>query len=112
MVSVAMTARHFAEIGFLITHTNRRNGFAIESVAVMSRHAFSCLEVHRLTAVTQPENFVAALVLERCGFQREGILRDAHFNGRTFCDLAIYSRISGDPDPTPSLRALSGAKSR
>jgi [ribosomal protein S5]-alanine N-acetyltransferase len=38
-------------------------------------HAFDVLRLHRIEAAAQPENIGSVRLLERCGFEREGLAR-------------------------------------
>jgi ribosomal-protein-alanine N-acetyltransferase len=48
-------------------------GLMTESVALMVRHSFRELKLHRLEANVQPENAPSIAVLQRNGFRNEGI---------------------------------------
>jgi [ribosomal protein S5]-alanine N-acetyltransferase len=47
-------------------------GFMTEAVALVLRHAFVNLKLHRVEANVQPENLASIAVLQRCGFTKEG----------------------------------------
>lgn len=51
------------------------NGFMTEAVALVLRHAFKNLKLHRVEANVQPENLPSIAVLRRCGFTKEGFSR-------------------------------------
>ncbi|WP_182874199.1 GNAT family N-acetyltransferase [Microbispora sp. H10670] len=49
-----------------------RQGYMSEAVALAVRHAFGCLNLHRVEADIQPDNFVSRRLIERLGFRKEG----------------------------------------
>ncbi|MFI7028967.1 GNAT family N-acetyltransferase [Microbispora rosea] len=53
-----------------------RQGYMSIAVALAVRHAFECLDLHRVEADIQPENIVSKKLVERLGFRREGFSPD------------------------------------
>jgi RimJ/RimL family protein N-acetyltransferase len=49
--------------------------------------------VHLLCAYTEVDNAVEQRVLEKCGFRREGVLRQAGFRGGQWRDVAVYALL-------------------
>ena len=47
-----------------------------EAVALVLKHAFSNLKLHRVEANVQPHNTLSINVLKRCGFMKEGFSRN------------------------------------
>lgn len=64
------------EIGYVLRRDCWGQGFMAEAVQGMCAFVFDALALHRLTAITDPQNIASARVLEKCGFQLEGCLRD------------------------------------
>ncbi|HSJ15043.1 MAG TPA: GNAT family N-acetyltransferase [Longimicrobiales bacterium] len=60
------------EIGYSIVPGYRRQGYATEAAAGLTRHAFETPEVARVVAETLPELTASIAVLERCGFRFGG----------------------------------------
>lgn len=53
--------------------------------------------VHRIQAYVQPENYRGKLVLERCGFVREGTIREGFlWPDKGIVDLSLYSLLPTD----------------
>jgi RimJ/RimL family protein N-acetyltransferase len=62
---------------------DRGRGYGTEAVTLLLRHAFADLDLHRVTLDVFATNAPAIAVYERCGFVREGVLREAvYLNGR------------------------------
>jgi [ribosomal protein S5]-alanine N-acetyltransferase len=63
------------EIGYLLAAEARGRGFATRAVSVLVDWALRELTMDRVQALVDPDNPRWAAVLERLGFQREGLLR-------------------------------------
>jgi RimJ/RimL family protein N-acetyltransferase len=66
----------FGEVGFLLGPEARGRGIATQSMRLLLVYAFETLGMRRVQALAHPQNSASAEVLERLGFQREGLLRD------------------------------------
>lgn len=58
----------------------------------MTRFGFEELELHRIQALVLPENPASLRVLEKAGFQKEGLLKKYPF-GREFHDAVILAAV-------------------
>ena len=65
------------------------------AVALITRHALA-QGFRRLEIKAAPTNPASCRVAQRCGYTREGILRDAEYRRGQFNDLAVYSRLATD----------------
>jgi RimJ/RimL family protein N-acetyltransferase len=63
------------EVGFLLAEEARGRGLATRAVALLVDWSFRALEMARIQGLVHPDNPRSARVLERLGFQREGLLR-------------------------------------
>jgi ribosomal-protein-alanine N-acetyltransferase len=66
----------FGEVGFLLGPEARGRGIAIRSMRLLLAYALEALGMRRVQALAHPQNPASVKVLERLGFQREGLLRD------------------------------------
>lgn len=66
------------EIGFAIGKQHWGQGIASEAVARLIALAFEELKLHRLEADVDPRNENSLRLLDRQGFQREGLLRERY----------------------------------
>ena len=71
-------------------------GYGSEAIDLMVAHAFGVLGLHKVVSTPFALNTRMIRCLERCGFEREGLLRDALRSGNHYIDVAIMGRI--DPD--------------
>lgn len=73
------TRHHRAEIGYAIfDEADRQHGFLREAFPTLIRFGFETMQLVRMEATLSPENMASLKVLERAGFQQEGIMR-GHF---------------------------------
>jgi len=79
------------EIGFQIWNPKERSkGYATEAVKLLVEYLFLTKNIQRIQATTHVSNKPAQRVLEKCGFTREGQLREALFTNGEFHDFYIY----------------------
>jgi RimJ/RimL family protein N-acetyltransferase len=82
--------RRTAEIGYWLTESQWGRGIITEAVRALVPVAFTRYDIVRLQAVVFAENTASMRVLEKCGFTREAVHRQAVTkNGRTM-DEVIY----------------------
>jgi ribosomal-protein-alanine N-acetyltransferase len=62
-------------LGFSIAHDREGQGLMRECLAAAIRYVFAELGLHRVMANYRPENRRSARLLDRLGFEREGIAR-------------------------------------
>ena len=62
-------------LGYWIDREAAGRGMASLAVALVCDHAFSAVGLHRVQADIRPENEPSRRLVERLGFQREGLLR-------------------------------------
>ena len=87
----------YPEIGYGIANVDERGkGYAQEAVELLINYLFDGYPCERLTAFTDIENVPSQKVLEKLGFQREGILRRVTFRDGRWCDMAMYGLIRSE----------------
>lgn len=64
-----------AYLGYQIGAEFARQGYMTEALALMLRHAFADLKLHRLEANIQPGNVPSIALVKRAGFVKEGYSR-------------------------------------
>jgi ribosomal-protein-alanine N-acetyltransferase len=84
------------QIGYWIGERYAGQGFMLEAVRLVVHFAFETLRLHRIEAACIPNNARSVRVLEKAGFQREGLLRSyLRING-SWQDHYLYALISDD----------------
>lgn len=86
--------RKTAEIGYWIGEPFWGKGIATEAVALLVRHAFDELALVRVYAGIFEYNLGSMRVLEKNGFQKEGISKKAVFKNGKFWDEHRYANLN------------------
>lgn len=69
-------ANQRAEIGFILNRKYWRRGLTQQALNALIDFAFDTLNLHRIEADVDEENTGSLGILEKLGFQREGLFRD------------------------------------
>lgn len=80
-----------AEIGYILLPEYHRKGIITEAVKQLITFGFDDLKLHTIEAIIDPENLASEKVLLKCGFIKEGHLRECQFYDGKFIDKVIYS---------------------
>lgn len=88
--------RRSAGIGYWIRRSRFGEGLATEASDAVLAHAFSALMLHRIEALVALANKPSQRVVEKLGFTREGVARDAEFVDGRFLDHIQYSLLARD----------------
>ncbi|MDX1281290.1 GNAT family N-acetyltransferase [Shewanella colwelliana] len=64
-----------AEVGYMLSQAGQGQGYATESLAAVIDWASLSHQVHKFIGLCATENRASVRVLEKCGFQLEGVLR-------------------------------------
>ncbi len=78
---------HRVELGYVLARAYWNRGFMTEAVQVVTAWALNQPDIYRVWAICDIDNTASVRVLEKTGFQREGILRR----------WLIHPNISGKP---------------
>lgn len=81
------------ELGFALARQVWGRGIARCAVAAVLRFAFEELGVHRIEADTDPRNERSLRLLERLGFEREGLLRQRYCVGDELQDSVVLGLL-------------------
>lgn len=91
-----------AEIGYALTDAVWGQGLATEALHALLDWAFATLDLNRVQAALDTRNPASARVLEKLGFQREGLLReDCIVNGEV-SDSWVYGLLRRDRTVGPA----------
>ena len=83
-------------IGYWVGERHAGKGLMVDAVALVAHFAFGTLRLHRIEAACIPGNRRSIRVLEKAGFQREGLLRSyLRINGM-WQDHYLFSLIADD----------------
>lgn len=85
-----------AEIGYVLDAGQWGRGLMKEVMPALLRFGYEEMRLHRIEARVDPRNTASLRVLDRAGFQREGVLRESFFEGEHFCDSVVLSLLEGE----------------
>lgn len=84
------------QIGYWVGEPYSGKGYMLDAIRLLVSHAFGTMQLHRIEAACIPDNARSIRVLEKAGFQREGLLRSyLRING-SWQDHYLYALIAGD----------------
>ena len=92
--------RYSAEIGYWLGEAHWGKGIVSEALRLVTEHAFADMGFLRLFALPFAGNIASVRVLEKAGYQREGLLRSNAVKFGEPQDQYMYARIN--PDWTPA----------
>ncbi len=95
-----------ATITVTLNQRDTGQGYASAAVREVSDYLMGTVGVHRIQAYVLPINYRGVLVLERCGFQKEGTIREGFlWPDKGIVDLTLYSLLPTDRKPKKSGQA-------
>ena len=74
----------------------RNQGIATEAIHAITKYGMEDLKFHRMYAYITPGNDASLRVLSKCGYIREGILRDMEFYKDRYWDGIVMAIIEQD----------------
>jgi ribosomal-protein-alanine N-acetyltransferase len=86
--------RFSAEIGYWLAESLWGRGITTEAVGLVTGYTFKALNMLRLFAVPFAENMASRRVLEKAGYECEGILRASSVKFGEPRDQAMYARVN------------------
>jgi len=82
-----------ANISYNLSREQWKQGIMIESLGAVIPFGFNNLGLHRIQATVMPGNNASISLLEKCGFKKEGLLREYSF-GTLFTNTLMYSLLA------------------
>lgn len=80
-------------IGYAMDEAYVGKGIVTEAIDLVVNFAFKEVGIHRIEAYVAPENKASIRVLEKTGFQQEGLLRKLLFINGKWVDHYMYARL-------------------
>jgi RimJ/RimL family protein N-acetyltransferase len=87
-----------SEITIVITPKFQRRGFGFQSLMFIMEFAFDQLNFHRLEAEVYDYNIASVQLLEKAGFSKEGVLREAKFSNGKYHNILRYGILRSEWD--------------
>ncbi len=88
--------RFCADLGYWLAPDFWSRGIMTAAVGLFCREIFSSTDVNRIEAVVFVPNAASCRVLEKCGFRKEGVLRQSVFKNGQFYDAAVYGLLASE----------------
>lgn len=85
-----------AEVGFMLRAHAQGKGVGSEAMKLLVEHAFAAYGVNKLVAYCDVQNIGSWKVLEKCGFSREGFLKQNAFVQGKYVDDYVYGLCRED----------------
>jgi [ribosomal protein S5]-alanine N-acetyltransferase len=85
-----------AEIGYDLIPAFWGKGIMTNAIHCLLQYGFEQLQLNRIEAIVDPTNTNSYKLLDRIGFQREGLHRQSFYEKGRFIDVYIYSMLQGD----------------
>ncbi len=82
--------KSMAEVSYYLSREMWNKGVMTEAMKMVLDFGFRNLNLHRIQACVLPDNAASLRLLEKLGFQREGLLRQYDY-GKEFHDVVILS---------------------
>lgn len=86
-----------AKVAYRIAEKHKGRGYATEALRAAVDFCFEKTELRRLWTDVDVRNAASCRVLEKCGFVREGMIRQGKMVS-TWCDYYIYGTLRSDWD--------------
>lgn len=84
-----------AQIAIRLSKDKQGRGYGTEALSAMTRFCFENTELQRLWAQVDVRNIVSSRMLEKCGYTKEGLIRQGKMIN-TWCDYYVYGILVSD----------------
>jgi [ribosomal protein S5]-alanine N-acetyltransferase len=85
-----------ARISYTIFNQYWKSGFGHEVTKGLIEYAFKVLKLHRLEAEIDAGNLPSKKLIQKLGFQSEGVRREAVFLNQRWLDAQVFSLVRSD----------------
>lgn len=92
-----------AQVGYKMDHHFWQKGYCYEALTTAMKLVAADLKIHRFEALVLPDNLPSIRLLEKAGFEQEGLLRDKVLLQNVWRDHFLYTRIMSSPASDDSL---------
>lgn len=85
-----------AEVGYSLGEPFWNQGYMTEALQAVLTYGFAELRLNRIEGQFDIENPASGKVMEKCGMEKEGVLRQRLYNKGKFVDVAVCSILRRD----------------
>jgi ribosomal-protein-alanine N-acetyltransferase len=68
-------------------------GIITEAIALICRHGFNELRLHRIEGIVESENINSKKALSKLNFQYEGTMKECEIKNGKFISLDMYAKL-------------------
>ncbi|SFR67618.1 GNAT family N-acetyltransferase [Halogeometricum limi] len=86
----------YAELAYWVAYDHWNNGYATAAAETMLDYGFDELGLHRVKACTFEDNAASRRVLEKLGFEQEGVAREEAYVDGEWCDRVRYGILEDE----------------
>ncbi len=90
---VNLGAPELYQVGYCVDERLRNQGVATRAVSATVASLFGGTRCVRVQATVEPHNAASRRVLEKCGFEREGLMRRGVKIGEALVDAELYAAL-------------------
>jgi ribosomal-protein-alanine N-acetyltransferase len=80
------------EIGYFVDRDYQGMGIATEAVRQLEKVGFEGLDLQRIVILMDNRNFASERVAQKCGYEKEGIMKKVHRVGDDYFDCLMYAK--------------------
>jgi len=84
------------EVGYSLARWLWNGGYMTEALARVIEYTFEAMDINRIEAQHELDNPSSGRVMEKCGMQKEGVLRQRLYNKGRYVDVALYAILKED----------------
>lgn len=103
---------HVGEIGYVLNPTRHGRGYATEAVMRVLEYGFTELGLNRIEGRYIADNIPSRRVMERCGLNYEGVLRQSMLIKGVYRDIAVCSIVYEEYEELLQRKAMEAAVQR
>lgn len=86
-----------AETGYhMLNDQHKQKGLMHEALQCIFAYGFNGLNLHRIEACTASDNMASIALLNKCGFQQEGVMRQHYYMNEVFYDSVLFSLMRSE----------------
>jgi len=83
---------YIGEAGYFVDEAYQRQGIATEAMKLLEKVCFEEFRLQRIIILIDVGNRASEKVAQKCGYEKEGVLKKVHKIGEEFHDCFLYAK--------------------